>query len=216
MAVVGVVNLEVIRDWLREGTDNPSSIVDVKWVIMDEEVGEQGLERIVAIFPDLPIRVIIVGFQVDDIGDKVNLARMVVETPIDTISMDLKDREKVYRKLLSLSKMPVVKTYLYGDDLNVAIAVDLNLKGLTKEEFNDSLSMLLAGVLYIYRELGMEKALNAELWKNLILLLRNYMKSGWTRGQLTSFLVKRAGMPREEAEKIIDDLVGEERETLHI
>ncbi len=214
--MVGVVNLEAIRNWLREGTDNPSSIVDVKWVIMDEEAGEQGLERIVAIFPDLPIRVIIVGFQVDDIGDKVNLARMVVETPIDTISMDLKDREKVYRKLLSLSKMPVVKTYLYGDDLNVAIAVDLNLKGLTKEEFNDSLSMLLAGVLYIYRELGMEKTLNAELWKNLILLLRNYMKSGWTREQLTSFLVKRAGMPREEAEKIIDDLVGEEREMLHI
>ncbi|MCE4602154.1 MAG: DUF885 domain-containing protein [Desulfurococcales archaeon] len=209
--MAGMVSLEVLRDWLREGVDDPSTIVDVKWVITGEKRGESGLEQITAIFPDLPIRVIIIGFQVEEMGDKLNLARMVVETPIDTISMDLKDRERVYRKLLSISRMPVVKSYLYGDDLNIAVAVDLNLRGLTKEEFNDSLAMLLAGVLHLYKELGMEETLNMELWRNLAILLSNYMQSGWTREQLTRFLVEKAGMSREEAEKIIDTLMGEGR-----
>ncbi|MEB3778828.1 MAG: hypothetical protein GSR85_01150 [Desulfurococcales archaeon] len=202
------ITLETLKEWLKNGIEKPSSIIDVKWIIEEEYKDENGaLISFKAIYPEFPISILVLSMDIEKesgIDRKIKMVRLIVETPLTTIDLDLKEREYVYRILLQMSRHPMIKYYLYGDNLNIAIAADLDLKGLGKEEFDDALAFLLAGVLYLYDKFGAKDALTIELLKNLSILISNYVRQGWSRDRLIEYLVDKAGIPKEIAVELID------------
>jgi len=200
--------IESILEWLKNGKDNPDTLVDVRWVISNEDRDEDGrLRSFEAIFPEFPISLIIIDLSIDP-EHGLNIIRMVIETGIQTLMYDVKDREYIYRSVLQLARNPIVKYYLYGENLNLAIVVDLDAKSLSKEEFNDALAFIIAGTIHLYEKLGAQDLLKKELVDHLLILIKKYIEQGWTREQLIEFLVNKGGMPKDDAIQLINKLMG--------
>jgi hypothetical protein len=128
--------------------------------------------------------------------------RLVLKTNISTIDFEPERKLSVYRDLLSVSRMALVKFYLYGDNHNVGVAVDLDLKSLSHDEFTDAIAMLLAGYLYLKSMSGFKELLEAEEVKTLAKLVVAHLSRGESREEVITYLV-RSGFSEDEARRIV-------------
>ena len=201
----GRVDLETLRSWLVEGSPHAETLVGSKWIVDYEETDENGrLKTFRAILPKLPLTLLVLGLRGDEKGPYI--ARLVVETPIDTIDMDPRAKVKLYRRLLSMNKMALAKYYLYGEDNTVAIVVDLDLKSLSKEEFEDALGTLLMGFMYLSKlEESFAEMLKEKEIQDLGRLVLGYLEKGRSKDEIIRMLIE-GGMSGELAKDIVDTI----------
>jgi hypothetical protein len=194
--------LEEIRKWLVQGSPNAKSLVDFPWEVEDVEEN-----YIKAVYPEFPVDINIVC------DENIGVIRVFTSTGFSTISLDSDERLKLYHKLLRMNAAPMAKFILSGDDDLVTIAVDLSIKTLGKQEFNDALALLLASLNTAVRSLGLQQQFAAEIYSTIIGLVKKHIEEGWGREKLIKYLVERVKMSREDAEKLIEELLGGEAET---
>ncbi len=189
--------LSTIKEWLARGSPKADSLVDLPWEV--EEGGRKN--SLIAVYPRFPVQVNIICD--DDIG----VLRLFVSTAAPTISLSTEDRIRVYHKLLKMNAAPMAKFILYGDDDVIDIAVDLSIKTLGKQEFNDALALLLASVNAVAQELDLEEILAEQMFEEILRLVARHIEEGWGKDKLVEYLVERAGMKEDEASKLIDQIL---------
>lgn len=194
--------LKEVARWLKEGHEDAKTLVELPWEV--EEV-EKGVLK--AVYPKFPVEILI------SCDDDIGVIRLQSSTDYFTISMENNERLKLYHKLLKLSMTPLVKFLLAGSDDTLIVAVDLSTKSLRKEEFNDALALLLATVNAVVQELGITQEYAQKMYIELLSLVLKHIKEGWGRGRLLEYLVKRAGLNREDAEKLLESIFGESSAT---
>ncbi len=185
-----------LKKWLVEGVPNAENLVDLPW-----EVEEQKDGSLIAVYPRFPIRINVIC------DDEISVVRLFVSTSVSTIDLEVNDRLRIYHKLLKMNAAPMTKFILYGDDDEIHIAVDLSTKTLGKREFNDSLALLLTSVNAVVQAFNLEEFMAQQMFSEIIRLVAKHVDEGWGREKLVQYLVERAGMSRDDAVKLVDQIL---------
>ncbi|MEB3774367.1 MAG: hypothetical protein GSR86_05520 [Desulfurococcales archaeon] len=209
--------IEDVKKWLVEGKDEPETFVDLKWVVMEEDTRNGRTFSIRFTHPSVPVNLLVLDMEVLD--ENAKILRLVVETGIKTIDLDRDDKLRLYRYLLEGSKMPLAKFYLFGDEDEIGIAVDLDKRMLTKEELDLHLAAMLMGYSMLAELESLKNQVLAEQASVLMALVAKWMEKGVPREKVLERLIG-AGMDREMAEKLVDTVYGAmhriSRETLYM
>ncbi len=197
-------DLETIKKWLVEGKDKPETFVDLRWEVLVEKKDEDGSLKVLRVtHPKIPINLLVL--KMVDESSSIKAVRLVIETGIKTIDLETREKLNLYRLLLDASKLPLVKFYIFGDEHEIAIASDLDLRLLTKAEFAEALGVLLLSYLAVVRTLidKYKAEIEAEELEVLYALVSKWYVSGVKREDALKKLVD-AGIDKETAEKLID------------
>ena len=187
-----------IRSWLEEGKDSSKNLVGLPWDIKEGE--EEEFHYIYAQHPKIPFGITIY----------INpyFANLYIITNIETDAMDLKERMRIYKALLHMnSDSNLFKVGLIGNTDKVVVAVDLDLNSLNKAEFNDALSALVAGAYKVIEALDLEEEFEEQYFDRLAGMVFERLNSGETEADVKSFLVKRVGMKKDDAETLVNSIM---------
>jgi len=211
------VDLGTIKEWLVSGEENPKTIVDLRWEILEETRDKDGrITGLRAAHPAVPLRLLILELPLSD--DK-KAIRIVVETNIPTADLPPEEKLILYRLLLDWAKAGLVKIYIFGLHHEIAVASDLSPKNLTKEEFDDALISILSTVLALARFEALSKYIIASEYAVLSELLRRWYREGLSEEEARKRL-EDAGVSKEVVDKYIETIYGEKETrkeaTLHI
>ena len=183
-----------ILTWLTSGRDDAEDIVDLPWNVREIEP-----HKYLAEHPRMPFQLLLIF--TDD------FVRLLVPFGLETISLETADRMKVYRILLKLNdQINLMKFVLSGINDDVYLRVDLDKKTLGKAEFNDALTALFIGMLTAVSALGLEEEFRRELFDRVVAMVIERLQKGATRSELEEFLVRKVGMPKPDAEKLLDQI----------
>ncbi len=188
--------LNQIITWLKQGKPSADKLVDFPW-----EVEEKDNNTYVAIHPMFPIKIFI------GCDEEIGVIRLQTILDVETISLNNDERLILYHKLLKLNASPLTKFILVGDEDLPAIAVDLSIKTLGKDEFNDALALLLATVNASIKLFGLEEVYGSKLFMELLNLVKKHIEEGWGRERLIDYLVKNAKLNKDQAIEIVDSLL---------
>ncbi|OYT38142.1 MAG: hypothetical protein B6U89_06285 [Desulfurococcales archaeon ex4484_58] len=191
--------LPKLADWLKQGSTDARNLVDFPW-----EVSIIDNNTLKAIYPRFPAEILV------SCDDKLGIIRLSTSLNIETISLNTNDRLIVYRKLLRRNNVPLVKYSLIGDEDLLTLNVDLSIKSLGKEEFNDALAMLLSGIVDAVKMLGIEEYYQQILMLELVDLVKKHVDEGWGREKLYNYLVRTVGLSEEEAREILNSMFSRE------
>ncbi|MCD6383528.1 MAG: DNA-binding protein [Thermoplasmata archaeon] len=188
---------EKIKKWLEEGRDSSKELVGLPWEVKEERMGDMNL--IVAQHPKVPFPIYV------KVGG--GFSSLFIDLGIETDAMDVKERMKIYKKLLKVNgQLNLFKVALGGDEENVIAMVDLDLTSLSREEFNDALTALLIGSYSVISSLGLSEEFQKSLMERLKGMVLERMKRGESMKEIEDFLVKKVGMERNEAEEILEEI----------
>lgn len=186
-----------IKEWFETGEEDSKDIVKSPWeveVFRDENERITGLR---AINPKFPISFVVRPMQ--------NSIRISATLPFETATLELRERVKAYRTALIINeRIELVKVSLVGDEEELNICCDLDMRSLGEGEFDEALSTIYAAIVTLVDRLGLEEELKREILLTMTYLISRKKEEGYTRKQLYEFLVKRAGMKEEMASKIIE------------
>ncbi len=198
--------MELVRSWLVEGSDEPESFVDIKWRVIEEESRDGRPVRIRVTHEKLPVNLLVVDLEPFS-GAKA--IRLVIETGIDTADLDRDRKLRLYRMLLDASKLPFVAFYLFGPHDEVAIAVDMDKRALTREELEDNMRSLMLAFFWLAEQEEVREKLLAESYMVLLRLVSAWFREGLPREDAMERLLS-AGVDRELADKIVSRIYGGE------
>ena len=183
-----------VLTWLRSGRDDAKDIVDLPWNVREIEP-----HKYLAEHPRMPFQLLLIFTE--------DFVRLLVPFGLETISLETADRMKVYRILLKLNdQINLMKFVLSGMNDDVYLRVDLDRKTLGKAEFNDALTALFIGMLTAVSALGLEEEFQRELFDRLVAMILERLQKGATRSELEEFLVRKVGMPKPDAESLLDQI----------
>jgi hypothetical protein len=189
--------LDKVIKWLKEGKPEAKNLVDFPWEV---EKVEDNIYK--AIHPMFPVNIFLTC------DDSLGILRLQTPLGVETVTLSKDERLLLYHKLLRLNIAPLAKYALMGED-ELTVLVDLSIKTLGKKEFNDALAMHLASINAIIKELGLEKEYQTQLFLQLLGLVRKHLEEGWGREKLIDYLVRYAGLKREQAIEIVNSILKE-------
>ena len=201
----GVVTLSDVAEWLREGKDDPETFVDLRWVEIGKVKDNGRVYGLRFTHPKVPVNLLVLDLEI--VSGNVPMIRLVVETGVKTIDLRPEDKIRLYRHLLEASKMPFAKFYLFGDEDEVAIAADLDKRGLSKDEFESHLASLLLGYALLAKHDSVKPQMAEKEAETLILLVSKWLEKGVPR-ELALKRLLDAGFNRETAEELIKMVYG--------
>ncbi|AHF81208.1 hypothetical protein [Thermococcus paralvinellae] len=186
---------EQVVQWLKDGRDDAQDIVDLPWIVK-----KQSEHFYIAEHPKMPFILNILFSE--------GFVHLMVPFGVETIVLPLEERLKIYHTMLVLNdRINLLKFTLSGINDEVVLRVDLDKKTLGKAEFNDALVALLIGMNELVKALGLEEDFAKAVFERVVLMILERLESGATREELIKFLIVKVGMPKEEAEKFIDDIL---------
>ena len=196
-------SLETIKEWLVEGTDEPETFVDLRWTILEEERENGELKYFVASHPRVPVRLLVMALST---LKGIPVARLVIETGIPTVDLPAGEKLSLYRWLLDANKLPMAKYYIYGGDHSIGVAVDLDLRSISREEFNDSLMTLFVAYISLKKaSRALERIASKEELVTLSQLVARYIEKGMSREEVIRYLVSN-GLDEEAAREIVNTI----------
>ncbi len=182
---------EDILSWIRDG------VIAENWQIFTSKwEGERGV--IEADAPGIPGKL-----HIEIIDEAV---RMAVELNMETVDMLPHKKAALYRKFLKISRFPLVKAYLIGEEHEPVVAVDLPTSGLTREVFELSLKALLASLIQLAAEGLGEKLAELEL-RTLKELVEHMRQTGVSKKEAYKRLVS-SGLDKKIAKAIVEEVFG--------
>lgn len=202
--MVGAVSLEDIRGWLISGSDDPDSFVDIKWIVIDESRKDGKLVSFRVTHERYPVALYILDLEAMEAG--VSAVRLVIETGVRTIDMEPGEKLRLYRILLDGGRIPFVTFYIYGEEDEIGVAVDMDKRGLTREEFEAHMATLFIGYALLMEIDFIKDQLLTEQTKTLLSLVASWISSGMGRRQVVARLVS-GGLDGEIAERLVDTVL---------
>ena len=187
----GKTVFESILSWISEG------ILAENWQIFTSK-WEENRGVIEADAPGIPGKL-----HVEIVEEAV---RMAVELDMETVDMLPHKKAALYRKFLKISRFPLVKVYLIGEEHEPVVAVDLPTRGLTRELFELSLKALLASLIQLAAEGLGEKLAELEL-KTLRELVEHMRQNGVSKKEAYKRLVS-SGLDKKIAKAIVEEVFG--------
>jgi len=186
---------ETLLNWLRSGRDDANDIVDLPWEVRAVEPN-----LYIAEHPRMPFSLML--------SFEEGFVRLLAPLGLETYTLSNDDKLKIYHALLRLNaEVKLMKFILAGMNDDVYLAVDLDLKSLGKDEFNDALSALLWGLLSAVSALNLEESFQRALEERVLAMVYERLQKGATKDDLLAFLTVKVGMPREEAEKLLQRIL---------
>jgi hypothetical protein len=191
---------EVISTWLREGSENAENLLDYPWDIEIKEV-EGSLERelVIATHPKFPFNI--------EVMISRHFTNLVINPVIPTDALPAEDRMRIYKKLLHLNTdLNLMKAGLVGYDDQPVIQADLDLKSISKHEFNDALTLLMVGAQNLVNILGLQEKVQEFMVERFKQFVALKMASGETEEKILDFLTTRGGLDGITAKAIFDQV----------
>ncbi|MGC8610096.1 MAG: cyclic nucleotide-binding/CBS domain-containing protein [Thermoplasmata archaeon] len=189
-----------IVSWLTSGTEKTDDLLDLQW---DVKIYKN---EIVAEHPKVPFILHIIINQYT--------LRLEVYTGIETALLDVVQRLDISRKLLFLNdRITLAKFTIRGINEEIILTSELDLISFSKEELSDSLSGMVTAMFMMVRELKIEEEFNKQLAMRVIMMVRDRMSKGETKDDIINFLINKVGMDRENAEKLYDEIIQQEKGT---
>ena len=191
-----MANETEILQWLRQGNESTQRLIDLKWKIT-KAGGGYFLES-----EKVPFTL-----QLGFLGEE-QLLEIKLDTNIETATMESRDRLGTYRALLILnSQIKKVKFMLEGLGENVVARADIDLPTITKNELDNSLSLLLSSLYLMVRVLHLEEEFNQQIVERMLMLVKELQAKGKNEKEIVDYLVHDVGFKDEEARKIVSELV---------
>ncbi|BEP18083.1 hypothetical protein PYJP_14350 [Pyrofollis japonicus] len=194
--------IQEVKEWLENGSIDAESLAEVPWVA---EVSEDG-SQLVAVNPVFPVRLVVIYMP------EASIIRLAVNTHIKTVDLPIEAKTSLYRKVLNMSRMPLAKAFLFGDDDEIIVGADLSTKTLSEPEFNDALALMLALLNYLYSSVGIPEEFKQEELINMIWLVKKWFEKGWSREKLEK-LLQKAGLKPDEAKEFINQVLEAQRKS---
>lgn len=191
---------QMFIDWLKEGKEDSESLLDISWDLEVKKVEGTENDLIVATHPKIP-------FNIEVVVTK-HYANLVINPIIPTDALDVPERMRVYKKLLHLNTdLNLMKAGLIGYDDNPVIQVDLDLHSLSKQEFNDALTLLVVGAHNLVKILDLTKEMEEFMVNKYKTIVAEKLASGETKEQILEFLTDRAGLQPADAKTFLDQMI---------
>jgi len=186
--------LKQISAWLQQGDINAENLVDFPWEVNREE------KSLKAIYPRFPIEINITC------EESIGFIRLSTTLDAETFTLSKDDKLLIYYKFLRRNNAPLVKYALKGDEAFPVLMVDLSIKTLGKEEFNDALALLLGAVNDVINLLGLEEYFKEKMFTTLLSLVAKHVEEGWGRDKIYDYLTSYVGLSKEEAREIVSSM----------
>lgn len=184
---------ELILKWFRE-EKKTDMLIDKKWTVQEAEDGK----AIFATMDELPFGIGVVFID--------SFAELVLYTNVETATMSKDERLDIYRKLLILNdENHMVKATLTGRNDEIALRTDLDLKSLSRSEFNDALVSIVVGAVALQDVLGIKGEDEEEEAERIMEFVLNALQTK-SRDEVVEMLVDKTGMKKEDAEKIVEKI----------
>lgn len=184
---------ELILKWFRE-EKKTDMLIDKKWTVQEAEDGK----AIFATIDELPFGIGVVFID--------SFAELVLYTNVETATMSKDERLDIYRKLLILNdENHMVKATLTGRNDEIALRTDLDLKSLSRSEFNDALVSIVVGAVALQDVLGIKGEDEEEEAERIMEFVLNALQTK-SRDEVVEMLVDKTGMKKEDAEKIVEKI----------
>lgn len=185
---------EEILGWLSAGNNQSSNIVDLKWVVTDEE------GRLKLVNEKVPFTIYI-GFHPDTLHIK-------VKTGIETAVIDQTVRLATYHSLLILnSSAELVKFMLEGSNEEIVARSDVQTQSLTKNELNESFNKLLSALYKMVKALKLEEQFNKQITERMMLMIQGMINEGKSRVEIRDYLIKEIGLSGDESDMIMNEIM---------
>ena len=194
-----------VREWLERenGKGYPG---DTPWIVEEdkEEPGALVAHNVLFI---APIRI--------KCDPEHHVLRLKVRTGIRAYLLGEREKTRVYHRVLLLSRDPLIKGFIEGDEHEIVLSADLTTIALDEREFREALVLLMLATITLYKELervsgaaskAKYKTL-AEALARLPSLIRAMHSRGLSKERLVMIAEKVFG-DREEAEKLVSMALG--------
>jgi hypothetical protein len=184
-----------ILSWVAKGNEDASNLVDLPWKITETD-------NVVILQNDQVPFSIFLTF-----GEAI--MRMHLRSGIETAVLENQPRLSIYRTLLLLNRqLDLVKFMLEGMNEEVVARVDLELVNPSKEEFNDGMNTLLSSIYLMVRALKLEDQFREGITQRMIMMVQDMIRQGKTREDILAFLTDRIGLPKDQAEQVLKEMIG--------
>jgi len=191
-----MVTLDDILKWLSSGTDNASSLIDLKWNI--KKAGNYiALEN-----NKIPFDILLYA------DDQKKSCSLIVRTGIETATIENQPRLTIYRTLLLLNqRIDMVKFMLDGINEEVVAREDFDLSVLTKDVLNTGLNTILAAFYLMVKALNMEDEFNSGVIERTAMMIKEMASAGKTKEEIKDYLVSSLGLNENDANKLISEVL---------
>lgn len=192
---------EVISTWLKEGHDDAKNLLDYPWDVVVNKL-EGGIERevIVASHPKIP-------FNIEVVVSK-HFTNLVINPLVPTDAIDAEERMRLYKKLLHLNTdLNLMKSGLVGYDDQPVIQVDLDLGAMSKQEFNDALTLLIVGAQNLIMLLGLQEKVQEFMLQRFKQMVALKLAEGEEESDILDFLTTRGGLEEDMAKEIFNHVM---------
>ncbi len=193
--------MDLILEWLREGSDEPESFVDIRWEVLEERREDGKLFSFRVTNERYPINLLVLDLEALD--ESVKAVRLVIETGVKTIDLDRDEKLRLYRLLLEGAKVPFAAFYLFGEEDEIGVAVDLDKRHITRDELEAHLAALFLAYAMLSRVGAIRKQLIRGQMAALLGLVAAWFREGMTREQAIKRLVS-GGVDRKLAEEAVN------------
>jgi hypothetical protein len=192
---------EVISTWLKEGHDDAENLLEYPWDIVINQL-EGGIERevIIASHPKIPFNIEVVVSR--------HFTNLVINPLIPTDALDAEERMRLYKKLLHLNTdLNLMKSGLVGYDDQPVIQVDLDLGAMSKQEFNDALTLLIVGAQNLIMLLGLQEKVQEFMLQRFKQMVALKLAGGEEESDILDFLTSRGGLEEDVAKEIFNQVM---------
>lgn len=185
-----------VIQWLAGGDETSTNLVDIPWKVRD-------LDKFLVLESDKVPFSLFLSFEEKTV-------KIFFRTGIETAVLENQPRLAIYRTLLLLNRqIDLVKFMLDGMNEEVVSRVDLELEGLTKAELNEGLNTLLSSIYLMIRALKLEEQFQAEVTQRMVMMVQDMINQGKSRDDIENYLVAKVGLNKEDAEILLNRLIGQ-------
>jgi hypothetical protein len=185
-----------VIQWLAGGDETSTNLVDIPWKVRD-------LDKLLVLESDKVPFSLFLSFEEKTV-------KIFFRTGIETAVLENQPRLAIYRTLLLLNRqIDLVKFMLDGMNEEVVSRVDLELEGLTKAELNEGLNTLLSSIYLMIRALKLEEQFQAEVTQRMVMMVQDMINQGKSRDDIENYLVAKVGLNKEDAEILLNKLIGQ-------
>ncbi|WMT45064.1 MAG: hypothetical protein RE469_02430 [Cuniculiplasma divulgatum] len=185
-----------VIQWLAGGDETSTNLVDIPWKVRD-------LDKLLVLESDKVPFSLFLSFEEKTV-------KIFFRTGIETAVLENQPRLAIYRTLLLLNRqIDLVKFMLDGMNEEVVSRVDLELEGLTKAELNEGLNTLLSSIYLMIRALKLEEQFQAEVTQRMVMMVQDMINQGKSRDDIENYLVAKVGLSKEDAEILLNKLIGQ-------
>ena len=191
---------EVIVTWLKNGEDGAENLLDYPWdTSVNELEGPMEREVIIASHPKIP-------FNIEVVVSK-HFANLLINPLIPTDAFPLEEKMRLYKKLLHLNTdLNMMKAGLIGYDDQPVIQVDLDLESVSKQEFNDALTLLIVGAQNLINLLGLQEKVQEFMLERFKQFVAVKLADGEDKEEIIDFLTCRGGLDADIAKDIFEQV----------